>query len=378
MKNIAISELLNVVNDAGLAETGGGHGQKGVDFQRYWAVHRMIELENSGVNDFLILIEAIQDVAELDSCTSPTSICLYQVKKKDRKEWSWNELTKLKKPGKKNTIESSFKESPLGKLYATFIAFDDLKVSGKFISNRGCDIPLSDGKNAATSLPSSLNHLSEEYKQLIKGKMTELSSQSTATAALSNIYLEKVAIPPDDPKTHIVGCAHQFLENRSPRHAGQARSFVDALMAIIGPLGARTDSCRTFDDLCCLHGFTRSQFVSALGDLEKVPDIFAHLESWLNQLGYEGMGIMEITSIRSQAADIFRNQVMGNATKNDEEYELIQDIDNFIDTNEFSNELKPIFQQVYCQLSKKYPNFKKTQILAQFAIKAIKKCVDPI
>ena len=96
MNNDAITDLLSVVNDTVLAETGGGHGQKGIDFQRYWTIHHMIELENSGVEDFLILIEAVQDVAELDSCTSPTSICLYQVKKKDRKEWSWNELTKLK------------------------------------------------------------------------------------------------------------------------------------------------------------------------------------------------------------------------------------------------------------------------------------------
>lgn len=376
MKNIAITELLNVVNDVDLAETGGGHGQKGVDFQRYWAIHRMIELENSGVKDFLILIEAVQDIAELDSCKSPTSICLYQVKKKDRKEWSWNELTKLRKPTAKKTNESSFKESPLGKLYATFIAFDNLKVSGKFISNRGCDIPLADGKNAATSLPSSLNHLSEDYKQLIIEKMAELSSESDATAALPNIYLERVAIPPDDPKTHVVGYTHQFLENRSQRHAGQARSFVDALMAIIGPLGARTDACNTFDELCRLHGFTRSKFTSALGDLEKVPDISSHLDSWLTQLGNEGMGIMEITSIRTQVADIFRNQVMGNKDKNDEEYALIQDIDNFLDASEISNELRPIFEQVYYQLSEKHPSFKKSQILAQFVIRAIKKCVD--
>lgn len=378
MKNISIIELLNIVNDVDLAETGGGHGQKGVDFQRYWAIHRMIEIENSGAKDFLILIEAVQDVAELDSCTSPTSICLYQVKKKDRKEWSWNELTKLKKPSKRDTGGSSFKESPLGKLFLTFIAFDNLKVSGKFISNRGCDLPLADGKNAATSLPSSLNHLSEEYKQLIKEKMEELSSESEATSALANIYLERVAIHPDDPKTHVVGYAHQFLENRSPRHAGQAKSFVDALMAIIGPLGAKTDSCKTFDELCCLHGFTRSQFASALGDLEKVPDVLSHLDSWLTQLMNEGMGIMEITSIRTQAAAIFRNQVMDTKDKNDEEYALIQDIDNFLDTNEISNELRPTFEQMYYQMSEKHPSIKKSEIFAQFAIRAIKKCVDRI
>jgi len=377
LNNDAITDLLSVINDTVLAETGGGHGQKGIDFQRYWTIHRMIELENSGVEDFLILIEAVQDVAELDSCTSPTSICLYQVKKKDRKEWSWNELTKLKKPNKKKNNDSSFKESPLGKLYATFIAFGHLNVSCKFISNRGCDIPLETGKSAATSLPSSLNHLSEDYKQLIREKMAELSTEIDANAALPNIYLEKVAIPPDDPKTHVVGFAHQFLKNRSPRHAGQASSFVEALMAIIGPLGARTDACNTFDELCCLHGFSRTQFSNALGDLEKVPDILSHLEFWLEQLRTEGIGIMEITSIRTCASTIFRKQVIGIESKDDEE-NMLQDIDKFLKENAISNVLKPVFEEVYNLLSKKYSNANRSQIFAQFAIRAIKKCVDQI
>jgi len=367
-----------VIKNPALAETGGGHGQKGVDFQRYWAIHRMIELENIGVEDFLILIEAIQDVAELDSCTSPTSICLYQVKKKDRKEWSWNELTKLKKPNKKKNIDNTFKESPLGKLYATFIAFGHLKVSGRFISNRGCDIPLKNGKNAATSLPSSLDYLSEDYKQLIIEKMIELSTETHANAALPNIYIERVAISPDDPKTHVVGFAHQFLENRSPRHAGQARSFVDALMAIIGPLGARTDDCKTFDEVCCRHGFTRSQFSKALGDLEKIPDILTYLDSWLEQLRDEGMGIMEITSIRTQASVIFRAQVIGVKNKEDEEAIIIQDIDKYIEESEISNALKPFFDDAYKLLSKRHTDLNKSQVFAQLAIRAIKKCVDPI
>ena len=207
--------------------------------------------------------------------------------------------------------------------------------------------------------------------------MTELSTEIDANAALPNIYLEKVAIPPDDPKTHVVGFTHQFLENRSPRHAGQARSFVDALMAIIGPLGARTDFCKTFDELCCQHGFSRTQFSNALGDLEKVPDILSHLDDWLEQLRNEGLGIMEITSIRTHASVIFRKQVIGIESKDDEE-NMLQDMDKFLKENAISNVLKPVFEEVYNLLSKKYSNANRSQIFAQFAIRAIKKCVGQI
>ena len=377
MADLVVDEILSIVNKADLSETGGGHNQKGVDFQRYWTIHRMIELEKSGAEDFLILIEAIQDVAELDSCTSPTSILLYQVKKKDRKEWTWNKLTNLKVPYKKpETSENIFKDSPLGKLFVSVIAFEKLNARGKFISNSGCDIPLADGGNAATSIIASLENLPHDYKQLLEVKMFEISDK--AKSALPNIFLEKVVIPPDDPRTHIIGFTHEFLKSRSARHAGQASSFVDALMAIIGPLGTRTNTCNSFEDLCCLHGFSRSQFINALGDLETVPDLLAHLESWLFQLGNEGMGILEITSIRAEAAAIFRDQLIGVANANDAEKELIQDCDHFLDENEIQNELKPIFELAFEKMKTKHKLFKKNRILAQVAIRAISRCVDRI
>src|ERR1700727_1176194 len=73
-------------------ESGEGHGQKGVDFQRYWAIARLFELESSNASDYLLLFEAIQDIAEMNSEQSPSSMRVYQVKKKDRGEWSWSAL----------------------------------------------------------------------------------------------------------------------------------------------------------------------------------------------------------------------------------------------------------------------------------------------
>jgi len=36
-----IEEVLSVATRKDLAETGGGHNQKGVDFQRAWAIERI-------------------------------------------------------------------------------------------------------------------------------------------------------------------------------------------------------------------------------------------------------------------------------------------------------------------------------------------------
>jgi len=171
------TELLDVTNRDDLAEVGGSHNQKGVEFQRHWAVMRMFELEKAGVLDFLFLFEAIQDVAIVDSCISPTTICVYQIKKKDRKEWAWADLTALHQPkdpskpsiGGKTKAKplTDIQNSPIGKLYATILAFKELKSTGRFVSNAGSDLQLADGSNAAASLPFALSELSTYHLDLL-------------------------------------------------------------------------------------------------------------------------------------------------------------------------------------------------------------------
>lgn len=378
------AELLEVTNRDDLAEVGGSHNQKGIEFQRHWAVMRMFELEESGVKDFLLLFEAIQDVAIVDSCTSPTTICVYQIKKKDRKEWTWADLTALHQPkdssktssgGKTKTKPlTNIQNSPIGKLYTTILAFKELQSTGRFVSNAGFDLQLADGTNAATSLPCALSALSTHHLDLLSKGLETLHKTGAPVPDLSRIHLERVLLPVDDPGTYIIGLVHKFLEQRSPRHAGQARSLVESLLAKIGPLGAKTATCKSFDDMRNQRGYSRSEFTDALGMLEGVPDLSEHLETWLNQLAHEGMGFMEITAIRTAAASIFRRQVMG--TRLNDEENLMLACDAWLTTHQDPIQLKPFFQAAYNDLQNAYPSIKKQELLAYFALRAIKKCVD--
>ena len=74
MGNNQIKEVYRVATRKDRAETGGGHNQKGIDVQRAGAIERMFDLEKSGASDFLFLFESIQDIAELDSPTAPSSM----------------------------------------------------------------------------------------------------------------------------------------------------------------------------------------------------------------------------------------------------------------------------------------------------------------
>lgn len=377
-----LSEVLNVVNRKDLAEVGGSHNQKGIEFQRHWAVMRMFELEQERTKDFLLLFEAIQDVAILDSCSAPTAICIYQVKKKDRNEWKWPDLTALGTPKTlrkstsvaKNKPLARVQNSPLGKLYASVHAFNTLKSSGHFVSNVGCDLPLAGGTNAATSVPCALSALATDHRDLLSKSLATIHAAGEPAPNLSNIHLGKVAIPVDDPGKYIVGLVHIFLENRSARHAGQARALVESLLAKIAPLGARTDTCKTFVEMREQQGYSKSEFVDALGTLETLPDLQANLETWLSQLAQEGMGFMEITTIRSAAASIYRRQLLG-ARSNDEE-QLILECIEWLAARPDPALLRPFFQEAYNDLHGKHPSMKVPELLAHFALQAVNKCVD--
>jgi hypothetical protein len=361
-----------------LAETGGGHNQKGVEFQRAWALSRMFELEESGAKDFLILFEAVQDVAELNSETAPSSIRVYQVKKKDRGEWEWSHLTRLPAPATKRRVgkmADEIKNSPIGKIYSAVLAFKELRSSGVFLSNSGCNLPLANGDNAATSVSCDLSQLETAHLDLLKAGLESLHEMGTSSVNPELICIEKVPIHPDAPATHLQGVAVAFLNKRSPRHAGQAKSLVDALLAEIGPLGAKTDSCSNFEELRRQRGYSRGQFTFALGTLEQVPDLVALAEKWLDQLVTEGaLNYMEATSVRVAMAAIYKRQVMGGEDPLDTA--LDSNCDAWLETNTPGKFLRPFFDGARSHLAPSHPSFREAELTAHIVLRAVRKCVD--
>lgn len=378
MGSSSTEEVFRVASSKEIAETGGGHNQKGVDFQRAWALSRMFELEESGADDFLILFEAVQDVAELDSATDPSAIRVYQVKKKDRGEWEWSHLTRLPSPATKRRAGKTtnvIKDSPIGRLYSAVLAFKELKSSGAFLSNSGCNLPLANGDNAATSVTCDLSQLEAGHLELLKAGLESLHEAGASLANPNLIRVEKVPIHPDAPATHLQGVAVAFLNKRSPRHAGQAKSLVDALLAEVGPLGAKTDSCLSFAELRRQRGYSREQFADALGLLEQMPDLVTLAETWLNQLVTEGaLNFMDTTTVRVAMAAIYKRQVIGGDDPLTTAFAA--DCDAWLETNTPGPLLGPFFDEARAHLAPSYPSFRAAELIAHIALRAVKKCVD--
>lgn len=165
-----------------------------------------------------------------------------------------------------------------------------------------------------------------------------------------------------------------FLTERSSRHAGQAQALVEALLAKVGPLGAKTDRCSTFAELKSERGYTRSEFTSALSDLEEIPDYLSLLDDWLNKLETEGsIGFMEKTAIHVAASKIFRLQVMGGEDPNTSQ--LQSDIDEWLQKNHPGNSIKDFVDKAKIDLAANHTAIRSADFTAHFLLRALKKCV---
>ena len=377
MDNLYFQGIVQAANSREFAETGGGHNAQGVDFQRAWAVARMVELEQEGAKDFLFLFESVQDIAVLDSETEPTQVCLYQVKKKDRGEWSWNDLTGLMRPTRKAAESQDFKiikDSPIGKLYSSVLLLKGLNSTGKFISNLACALPLEGGENAATSLACDLSRLEKSYLSLLGRGLATLHGVDTLPAMPALLHVEKVPIPPEAASVHLKGLVLAFLTERSLRHAGQAGALVDSLLAKIGPLGAKTKTCSTFGMLRKERGYSRSDFLAAIGALEQVPDQVAILDRFLVHLAKDdGVNFVEEQKIRISAADIFRKQLFGGLSSTEEA--VASACDSWLFQNEAGNSIREYLEKARTEMSIS-ALVSRWQFTAQFLLRLANKCED--
>lgn len=368
------TEIFSLSQDPELAEVGGGHGQKGVDFQRYWAILRIFELKQDGSTDFLLLFESIQDVAEFDSETAPSRVDIYQIKKKDSGEWSFNELTGLLKPdGRKKKVPPSLSKvgkSPLGKLYKAGLAIQHLEANAHFVSNAGCDLPLVTSGSASALLKCLASDLDASHASPLAEGLALLHAAPGEVPDLKRLALCKTTLHPDAPHLMALGAATAYLSKNLPASAGQAKAFVDALFAQLSALGRQTQPAASFKELRRKQGYSMAELNSALADLKSVPDLKSYLDTVLNGLLLEGLAPLRRISIDVGVTKYFSAVVSG--TWGDEELALIDECAKAALQLHASSPLLPALEAETVKIAGSHPAFKNTEVFAYLLIQVTK------
>jgi len=326
MSNPTQAEILAASNAPGVYESGGGYGQKGVDFQRYWAINRIIELVDADQPDFLILFESLQDVVEFDSPTGPARAKVYQLKMKDTGEWTWKSLTALplkarkKKNSQELTVPSPFSESPIGKLASTVAELQTIQTEGAFVSNLGCSAAMEKGSTAGSVKVCKFSELSKELRDQISPELTKLKK----AISLDSLQFHKTDLSLEDPDNHVAGKVNSFLLKAAPKHAGQCRSFSDSLFATLSARGRKTDPSPDFASLVSNRGFSKTEFMNAVEALRSVPDQQEVVNSWLTILLNEKMPLKEYTRLQMKLLQLQEARLRTGTTVQSPLYQAVR------------------------------------------------------
>ncbi len=161
--------LINKLVSSKPSENSGSRSGNRFDFQRDWALVKILELHENN-NDYIVILDYHDDILILDSETDPKNINFYQLKTRS-KNITVNTLIERKKSKQADQIINSI----LGKLYINKINFGDSTLGLYLVSNMPFKIKLIDASaDKATSydiIP--LKNLHEDEKKIIQQALNE-------------------------------------------------------------------------------------------------------------------------------------------------------------------------------------------------------------
>jgi len=284
--------FFDILNDSLAKECGGRHGGKGHEFQRYWALCHLLQIDQEK-DDYLLLMEFIEDVAVLDKENVPGQMELYQLKKKEGGTAKWTKAALLKRPKDGKSILAKLHESKS-------IAKEETKAI-VFVSNAPVELKLANGENAAELFEFSATQIETTlFTDLVSSIAIELNCKQD-TVDFSNVSFLRSPLAMDDLENHATGKVATFLATKFPDHAARADVLCKALYNEIKVKATSTEKAATFVDLKRIRGISKSQFSTMLKlTLSRKSDMDI-VDNFLLNLAQENIPYIERDAIKQEA-----------------------------------------------------------------------------
>ena len=274
-----LEEIERVEDDDAHHDFGGPQSNKGNDFAHFWLIVRMLDVEMAGPADYMFVCEYVQDVAEFDSGSSPSTVTLYQLKKKEDGYWTPSDLT-----GQTKNSKTPKAGKPLTKLFKSVTAFKSLKARGTFISNAKFDVSLGSAAKSTNDELIAISDWDQEHCDALRVGLGQLEGMLPADVDLSCLELRSVPLSVSDLEGHTTGVMFGFLQQKAPGHANQASSLVDAIYVKLRSSARHTNKSKTWSELVERRGFGKLAFQQAVQSLASIPDKTAETDRLLDKL----------------------------------------------------------------------------------------------
>ena len=179
-------------------EVSGSRSSSGFDFQKDWAICKLVELHQSR-EDFLLVPEHHEDVVVFDTPDTPLSIEFFQIKK-SKSGWTVGRLC-IKPKGKDSIIEKLFQNHQQVDRAAVILAFESNQGFNQYDQDKKilgfADLTVKD---------------KEKIHRTIEGEDCVVSDFQ----GLRKIHLIRCGLSYDDHDTHVLGILTNYLEDKYP------------------------------------------------------------------------------------------------------------------------------------------------------------------
>jgi hypothetical protein len=309
-----MSELKQNIISTRPRENSGSSSSNRFDFQKDWAICKLLEL-HSKPQDYLLTLEHHDDIIIFDSCSDPTKISFYQVKTNKKNHWTLNELIKQKK-GKTTLLNS-----PLGKLFDHLVKFGDNVESLNFITNNKVKGVLSDDSKCEDTSGFCVSELKDtELNKIIDALKSEHTLndlkdfEKITFFKLGELDIDKHS---DLTKARIVDFLDKNFSDLSYKIAPLYKSIFDEIKM-------KTDyekSVTNFEELKAKKSISRGDFDKYIKELESSNSIPNTTLSIENRLNTENVNFQTVQSFKTQS----RIYELKKMSYNDKAFKKVED-----------------------------------------------------
>lgn len=243
--------------------------------------------------DYLFVFDYHDDLVILDSEVSPAKYSFFQIKTKDKGNWTLNKILKRDKTKKEQSI--------LGKMYNHLILFPKNVHNISIISNAGYSIELKNGKNGIDEESIVLEEMSDDEKKVLEDKLIEEFSITDLDKTFETICcLKKTTLSRLESSTHTKGKISEFLNARHPGKKINPELIYKNLFDEIKTKTAYEKQIKDFDELKKFKGIGKAAFdeiLRIIGDGKDYDQIWHQIQSTLSS---EGMSFGDIIGYKDE------------------------------------------------------------------------------
>ncbi|AWK50546.1 hypothetical protein DIC82_05625 [Clostridium beijerinckii] len=356
-------------------ENSGSSSSNRFQYQKDWALCKLLELQLSG-KEYVLILDFHDDILIIDSDKEPNKAIFYQIKTKKDSSWSLNALIK------RGTNEI---QSIIGNFVYNRILFLNQKIEINFITNAKYNFKLAevygDSKNYNNIC---LSIVTDAEKDKLRRKLTEEFSQEKVPQKIREEFNEEITseilditnfqvsdLGINGHDTYTIG---KLSETFNDIKVDNKVNATVAYRMLAGELEKRNDyewNLQSFEEIIKIKGISKKYFTQLI---EKLINQSKNYELWQNienNLLQNGIGIRKVKKLKENwtSYEIERMDA-NNIYLQDVKRDICKIISNMDDCNsymKFCNEAYRVFLDKYGKDEIYDEDYIKSIILMEFA-----------